>query len=105
MPVTADTAYFRCHGRNAGDWWTGDGETRYRYLYSPDEIAGLADRVRAASEKTKRLFAFFNNHWQAYAPRNANDLKKALQLPFQEIPVKLETLEEAKNDTEKNEEQ
>jgi uncharacterized protein YecE (DUF72 family) len=90
VPVTAAMAYFRYHGRNAREWWTGDSETRYRYLYSPDEIARLAERVRAASEKTKRLFAFFNNHWQAYAPRNANDLKKALQLPFQEMPMNLE---------------
>jgi uncharacterized protein YecE (DUF72 family) len=90
IPVTADTAYFRFHGRNAKDWWMGDSETRYRYLYSPGEIEGLAERVKASGEKVKTLFAFFNNHWQAYAPRNANDLKKALQLPFQEIPVNLE---------------
>ncbi len=90
VPVTADTAYFRFHGRNAKDWWTGDSETRYRYLYSPEEITGLAERVKATGEKVKTLFAFLNNHWQAYAPRNANDLKKSLQLPFQEIPVNLE---------------
>lgn len=90
IPITADTAYFRFHGRNARDWWTGDSETRYRYLYSPEEIAGLAERVKAAGEKVKMLFAFFNNHWQAYAPRNANNLKKALQLPFQQIPMNLE---------------
>ena len=52
-----------------------------------EEIEGLAERVKAAGEKVKMLFAFLNNHWQAYAPRNANGLKKALQLPFQEIPV------------------
>jgi len=90
IPITADTAYFRFHGRNAKDWWTGDSETRYRYLYSPEEITGLAERVKTAGEKVKTLFAFLNNHWQAYAPRNANDLKKALQLPFREIPVNLE---------------
>jgi uncharacterized protein YecE (DUF72 family) len=43
--------------------------------------------VAAAGEKTRLMFAFFNNHWQGYAPRNAVDLKKSLQLPFQEIPV------------------
>jgi uncharacterized protein YecE (DUF72 family) len=89
--VTADMVYFRFHGRNARDWWTGDAETRYKYLYSTDEIAELAERVKAAREKVRILFAFFNNHWQAYAPRNANDLKMALQLPFQEIPMNLET--------------
>jgi uncharacterized protein YecE (DUF72 family) len=87
VPVTADMAYFRFHGRNAETWWQGNSETRYKYLYSFEEIAGLADRVQAAGGKTKTLFAFFNNHWQGYAPRNAVDLRKALQLPFQEIPV------------------
>jgi uncharacterized protein YecE (DUF72 family) len=82
VPLTADLAYFRFHGRNARDWWTGDNETRYRYLYAPEEIAGLAEKVKTAAAKTKMLFAYFNNHWQAYAPKNANDLKKQLQLPL-----------------------
>ncbi len=99
VPLTADMAYFRFHGRNAKDWWSGDNETRYRYLYSPEEITGLAERVKKAVEKTKMLFAFFNNHWQAYAPRNANDLKKQLQLPFQGIFSNLEMAQDV-SDTE-----
>ena len=102
VPVTADMVYFRFHGRNARDWWSGDTETRYRYLYSAEEIDGLAERVKAAGEKARILFAFFNNHWQAYAPRNANDLKKALRLPFEQIPMNLETMQE-KADTESKE--
>jgi uncharacterized protein YecE (DUF72 family) len=102
VPLTAEMAYFRFHGRNAKDWWTGNSETRYRYLYSAEEIDRLAEKVKEAGEKTRLLFAFFNNHWQAYAPRNANDLKKALQLPFQEIPMNLETVQE-KDDTVKEE--
>jgi uncharacterized protein YecE (DUF72 family) len=85
VPVTADMAYFRFHGRNKATWWLGNGETRYKYLYSPEEIASLAEKVKKAGEKASLLFAFFNNHWQGYAPRNAVDLKKALQLPFQEL--------------------
>ena len=94
VPVTADMAYFRFHGRNAKEWWSGDSETRYRYLYSTEEIAGLADRVTAAGEQVGMLFAYFNNHWQAYAPRNANDLKKSLQLPFQEIQMHFDSSED-----------
>jgi uncharacterized protein YecE (DUF72 family) len=101
VPVTADLAYFRFHGRNAKEWWTGDNETRYRYLYTPEEIGGLAERVKAAATKTKILFAFFNNHWQAYAPKNANDLKKQLQLPFQQIPMNLETAQDKEDIEEK----
>jgi uncharacterized protein YecE (DUF72 family) len=97
VPVTADMAYFRFHGRNAADWWTGDAETRYKYLYSEDEAKELAEKVRKAAAQTKQLFAFFNNHWKAYAPRNANDLKKALQLSFTDLPVPLELTLEKKN--------
>jgi uncharacterized protein YecE (DUF72 family) len=95
VPVTADMAYFRFHGRNAKDWWTGDSETRYRYLYSSGEIAELTDRVKTAGEKVRMLFAFFNNHWQGYAPRNAADLKKALQLPLREMPMSFDIVEDA----------
>ena len=63
-------------------WWSGDNETRYKYLYSPDEIDELSGRVIQAAEKTKMTFAFFNNHWQGYAPRNAVDMKRSLRVPF-----------------------
>ena len=67
-----------------------------------EEIAGLAEKINAAAEKTRTLFAFFNNHWQAYAPRNANDMKKALQLSFQDIPMSLEMTQETGDADSKN---
>lgn len=90
--TSAATAYFRFHGRNAKDWWSGDNETRYRYLYSPEEITQLAERIKIAAAETELLFAFFNNHWQGYAPRNASDLKKALRMSTNGIPLPLEGL-------------
>lgn len=57
---------FRFHGRNKEMWWQGDNETRYKYL-----------------------FALFNNHWQGYAPRNAVDFMKAIQLPFKDLFVEI----------------
>lgn len=89
IPLTSDMAYFRFHGRNAEMWWKGDRETRYKYLYSPEEIEELADKVREASKDSALLFAFFNNHWRGYAPRNAVDMKKSLGLPFEELPAKI----------------
>ena len=80
LPVTADFTYFRFHGRNKENWWNGNVETRYQYLYSPAEIAELAVKVKSAAAQTQTTFAFFNNHWQGYAPRNAADLRTALQL-------------------------
>ena len=45
-----------------------------------EEITELTNKVKLTAEKTQLLFAFFNNHWQGYAPRNATDMKTALQL-------------------------
>ena len=81
LPITSNMAYFRFHGRNAKTCWSGDNETRYKYFYSPEEIKVLADRVNSAARQTTLLFAQFNNHWQGYAPRNANDLKNSLHPP------------------------
>jgi len=90
LPLTSDMAYFRFHGRNAEMWWKGDTETRYNYLYSPVEIQGLTNKVQSATQRTRLLFALFNNHWQGYAPRNAVDLKRALQLPLIELPSQVQ---------------
>jgi len=89
VPLTSDMAYFRFHGRNYEMWWKGDSETRYQYLYSPEEIDELSDKVRGTAGEAVLLFAFFNNHWQGYAPRNAVDMKKNLQLPFTELPAQM----------------
>ncbi|MFC2045182.1 DUF72 domain-containing protein [Chloroflexota bacterium] len=87
VPITSDVAYFRFHGRNAEMWWQGDSETRYKYLYSPEEIEELATRIKNSGQKAKLMFAFFNNHWQGYAPRNAIDMMRALQLPLKELHI------------------
>ena len=71
-------------------WWTGDNETRYKYLYSSEEVEELTKRVKSAADQTKLLFALFNNHWRGYAPRNAVDLIKFLQLPLKEPPIQVQ---------------
>ncbi|MFC1963145.1 DUF72 domain-containing protein [Chloroflexota bacterium] len=90
LPLTSDMSYFRFHGRNADMWWKGNNETRYQYLYSSEEIDELADRVKSTAEQTQLLFAQFNNHWRGYAPRNAIDMMRALQLPFKEPPIQVQ---------------
>ncbi len=94
LPVTSDIAYFRFHGRNKETWWQGDSETRYKYLYSPEEISELSDRVQSAAGRSKLLFAFFNNHWQGYAPRNAVDMKRRFKLHLTELPIQIPMDEE-----------
>jgi len=90
LPITSDMAYFRFHGRNAELWWTGDTETRYKYLYPAEEMKELVDRVKSAAGQTQLLFALFNNHWRGYAPRNAVDMMKSLQIPFKEPHLQAE---------------
>ena len=85
LPLTSDIAYFRFHGRNAENWWSGDNETRYKYLYTDAEIEELAQEVAAAARQAKLTFALFNNHWQGYAPRNAIGMIKSLQQPVKEL--------------------
>jgi len=99
VPITADMAYFRFHGRNAEMWWKGDSETRYKYLYSKDEVDELATRVKNATGQASLLFAQFNNHWRGYAPRNAVNMKKALKLPFTELPIQVPLEEDDANKT------
>jgi uncharacterized protein YecE (DUF72 family) len=94
VPLTSDLAYFRFHGRNRDMWWQGNSETRYKYLYSAEEIRDLANLVKTAAEQTRLLFAFFNNHWRGYAPRNAIDMKKGMGLPITELPVQTELTDE-----------
>jgi len=90
LPTTSDMAYLRFHGRNAEMWWTGDSATRYQYLYSPEEIVELSRKIKSAAQETKLLFALFNNHWRGYAPRNAVDMMKSLQLPSKDILIPME---------------
>ena len=78
VPFTSPLAYFRFHGCNYEDWRHGNVETRYRYLYSETEIDELAGRIKQAAGQATLLFAFFNNHWQGYAPKNAVELKGKL---------------------------
>jgi uncharacterized protein YecE (DUF72 family) len=85
-PLTSNLVYFRFHGRNAAAWWRGNAETRYQYLYSTEEISELAESIKAASRQAARTMVYFNNHWRAYAPRNAGQLIRQLGLPFNGIP-------------------
>lgn len=87
IPQTADFSYFRFHGRNREMWWKGDVETRYCYLYGTDEIKELAGKIKAAAQNSRFTFVYFNNHWKAYAPRNATDIMRALDIPITDLPL------------------
>ncbi|RLG70313.1 MAG: DUF72 domain-containing protein, partial [Candidatus Iainarchaeum archaeon] len=61
-------AYFRFHGR---EW--------YRYSYSEEELKQYAEEMKKC--KAKEVYAYFNNDFNAFAPRNAIRLKQLLGLP------------------------
>ena len=65
--LTADWTYVRFHSGPRGRWGN----------YSDSELVDWAERLRAWS-RTHDVFAYFNNDWQGFAPRNAARLLQLL---------------------------
>ncbi|MGN6422910.1 MAG: DUF72 domain-containing protein [Asticcacaulis sp.] len=63
---TADEIYVRFHGP----------ERWYRYDYSDAELSDWARRIRESG--ARRVWAYFNNDYNAYAIKNAQALRKML---------------------------
>ena len=97
VPVTSRLGYFRFHGRNYKEWWHGDRDTRYDYLYSPREQAHLQEDVREVAEKAALTFVVYNNHFGGKSVVNAVETKKALGGTVEaELPAALLELMERK---------
>jgi uncharacterized protein YecE (DUF72 family) len=96
VPLTSKLGYFRFHGRNYEQWWKGNGEERYNYLYSAPEQAELASEVEEVANHTAETFAFYNNHYKAKAVVNALQLKSDLRQPIS-APLTEEMLQEYPN--------
>jgi uncharacterized protein YecE (DUF72 family) len=77
--ATSDIAYMRFHGRNAAMWYKGDTISRYDYLYSDEELRGLAEAIRALLLNTQIVQLFFNNHAKSQAVINAKKLEMLLK--------------------------
>jgi uncharacterized protein YecE (DUF72 family) len=77
--VTADQAYFRFHGRNKENWWSGDSTSRYDYLYSRDELEERLPDILTMKDSARRLYIAFNNHHKGQAAQNAFDLAGLLE--------------------------
>ena len=61
---TADDVYLRMHGPQR---W-------YRHNYSKAELSKWADRIKASG--AKRVWIYFNNDYEAYAPANARAMRR-----------------------------
>ncbi len=80
--LAGDVYYLRLHGRNAKEWWDhAESEDRYNYLYSGEELAPIADKVRGVRTMVKKAYLFLNNHFSAQSVANAVTLKKMLDEP------------------------
>lgn len=74
--------YVRFHGRNAGAWYAeGSAHERYRYSYSREELQEWVPIVKESAAKATSTFAFFNNHPDGNAPRDAETFAALLGQP------------------------
>jgi uncharacterized protein YecE (DUF72 family) len=90
VPKTGPVGYFRFHGRNAQEWWRGDRETRYNYLYSPQEQSHLAEQIADVAATASDTYIAYNNHYRAKAVANGLQMKLMLgQDVDAEVPAPL----------------
>ena len=83
LPNVTGFYYMRLHGRNAAEWWRpARSEDRYNYLYSPEELAPMADTLDAAAAVVRKAYAYTNNHFAAKSVVNALMLKARLGEPI-----------------------
>jgi len=90
--VTAPTAVFRLHGRNAHGWLRqlrGEEPTvreKYDYLYSEAELREFLPEIVGVSEEAEEVFISFNNNNRDYPVQNALMLKRLLGQPIRADP-------------------
>jgi len=77
--VTSHIAYVRFHGRNSATWWNGDNASRYDYLYTGDELAAWAGRIRSMANQASTVLVVFNNHWRGQAVKNAKQMREMVE--------------------------
>ncbi|MCF7859553.1 MAG: DUF72 domain-containing protein [Candidatus Cloacimonetes bacterium] len=78
-------AYIRFHGRNEDAWLNSiknfgkrqtyeEQSARYKYLYSPGELAEIDYKIKEIFDKVKKVFVIMNNHPHGDAVANAFEL-------------------------------
>ena len=69
---TSDTGYIRFHGRNEQFWWEHENAfQRYDYMYKQEELIEWVPRMQNITEKSKKVFVYFNNHYKGKAAKSA----------------------------------
>ncbi|MFQ5521606.1 MAG: DUF72 domain-containing protein, partial [Candidatus Methylomirabilia bacterium] len=82
--ATAEWVVLRFHGRNIVGWQAQvkgkqpSVAEKYDYCYTPEELEGLAETVRAFHGKVRRVYMKFNNNNRDYPVRNALAFRRVL---------------------------
>ena len=63
LTTTSDFAFVRWHGRGKRVW--------YDYKYSDDELEPWIERVDDLTSKLKKVYGYFNNHFNGAAAENS----------------------------------
>lgn len=76
--ITTDFAYFRWHGHGKNPW--------FDYRYKIEELEPWIPKLKQTSDKVKKIFGYFNNHFHGYAVENCLQILEMLgiQTPEQE---------------------
>lgn len=81
--AVAPLGYIRLHGRRYDTWFSDDPALpafeRYNYLYSAEELAPWATRVKTETEHAQKVFAITNNHYLGKGVVNALQLLSMLK--------------------------
>jgi len=69
---TTDNGYIRFHGRNRRYWWEHENAyQRYDYMYDQGELEEWIPKVKNITEKSKKTYIYFNNHYKGKAAKSA----------------------------------
>ena len=83
--ITSSIAYFRWHGKGKSPW--------FNYRYSKEELEPWIPKVKTTSNKAKKVYGYFNNHFHGHAPENCLQVLEMLGMLK---PTQQETMERVK---------
>ena len=83
--ITADFLYLRFHGHGKKPW--------YNYEYAKEELEPWVARLQKAQGEVAGVYAYFNNHYHGYGPKNALELIEMLGKLTPEQRAKLKALQ------------
>ncbi len=81
IKITASFTYIRFHGRGRKVW--------YFYKYSEEELKPWVKKIKELETQVNEVFIYFNNHFRAFAPRNAMQLAQLLELKPEDLTPRI----------------